>query len=162
MKHFRPVNFLWIGLLIQILLLNSCGPEKEKPLSETEIPIFQAILKENDNVVEALLRSENLVPDTSKLLSLIDSFAAINGNGQKKALEMKEIIQKIDKSNLQTSFENLSKFSEILAATMKTNQLSGGHNQFYCPMVRKTWVLSGKKIRNPYAPEMRDCGELIP
>ncbi|WP_246052610.1 LIC13259/LIC11441 family protein [Leptospira semungkisensis] len=151
-----------IFLILTILISISCGKKEQKPLTEAEKPLFETVLAENDKVVKSLLTTEEVSPNISALLVSVDTLAAAKGGLESTAQEMKTALETAKSPDVKVSFVGFSKFSEILAETMKANGLQSGRNRFYCPMVKKTWVLSGQRIENPYAPDMRDCGDLIP
>ena len=62
---------------------------------------------------------------------------------------------------MEAFFESLSSFSETFTDILKVNNIQTEYNKFYCPMVSKYWVAKGDVIQNPYASDMRECGELV-
>ncbi|MGJ4787688.1 DUF3347 domain-containing protein [Leptospira koniambonensis] len=149
-------------LLSSLLYSLSFCKKEEKPVLETEKPLFEKVLSENDKIIQFLLTTESVSPDVSGLISSLNSLGEAKGGLESSTLEMKNVLEGAKSSDVRISFEAYSKFSEVLASTMKIHGLQSGRNRFYCPMVKKTWVFSGMKILNPYAPDMRDCGDLIP
>ncbi|PNV72614.1 LIC13259/LIC11441 family protein [Leptospira inadai] len=156
------MKFSFAPVFCLITLTVTCGKKEVKPILETEKPLFEALIERNEAVVDGLLKSENQAPNVKELEKALDALISANGGLAESAIEMKKALTDPKTSDLEGSFLAYSSFSEILATTMKARGLDYGRNRFYCPMVKKTWVASGKKIRNPYAPEMRDCGDLIP
>ncbi|PJZ50345.1 LIC13259/LIC11441 family protein [Leptospira saintgironsiae] len=149
-------------ILSSLLYSLSFCKKEEKPLLEAEKPLFEKVLSENDKTIQFLLTTESVSPDVSGLISSLNSLKEAKGGLESSALEMKNVLEEAKSPDVRISFEAYSKFSEILASTMKVRGLQSGRNRFYCPMVKKTWVFAGMKILNPYAPDMRDCGDLIP
>lgn len=136
---------------------------------KSEIPAFQAeeqtlissLLKENQNLIEEMLKDKpNLVwkdfSDTNLKL--------VNSKHPKLREWGQTIADLLPSSNasLDDSMENISKIQEIISVIKVEVPGQSQYQKFYCPMVDKYWVMTGKEIRNPYAPEMRDCGELLP
>ncbi len=156
MKHFA------IMILSLLFFIIACGKKEIKPVSDTEKPLFETVLDENDKIVKGLLTTEDISPDVKNLIAAIEALQAAKGGLEEAALEMKKNLEAVDSKNANISFGAYSKFSETLASTMKTAGLQSGRNRFYCPMVKKTWVFAGGKIQNPYAPDMRDCGDMMP
>lgn len=74
---------------------------------------------------------------------------------------MQNSLKDKETQDVEKFFQAYSSFSENLAESLKLAGGTGVFNRFYCPMVNKTWVSQGTKIQNPYAPEMRDCGDLV-
>ena len=66
-----------------------------------------------------------------------------------------------DIKSLRSGFADLS---DALIALVKANEskLPRHQNlyQAYCPMVKKNWLQADETIRNPYAPQMLDCGSI--
>lgn len=156
------MNRLSILAILIFTFLISCGKKEAKPLTESEKPLFESVLAENDKIVQNLLTTEDVAPDTKALLAAIQALESAKGGLEEVAVEMKNSLGTANSADIQSAFGAYSKFSEILASAMKEKGLQSGRNRFYCPMVKKTWVLVGQKIQNPYAPDMRDCGDIIP
>ncbi|AXR59823.1 LIC13259/LIC11441 family protein [Leptospira mayottensis] len=147
-------------LLISILtFLSSC--KKNLPITESEKDILQQILVENESIHSFLMKEEGKIPDTSKLISRIKELISLNGGLKSSAEKMKNFLEDKDTKDIEKFFQAYSSFSESLADSLKLAGGAGVFNRFYCPMVNKTWVSHGTKIQNPYAPEMRDCGDLV-
>ncbi|EKR66669.1 MULTISPECIES: DUF3347 domain-containing protein [Leptospira] len=148
-------------LLISILIfLFSC--KKAPPvITESEKDILQQILIENESIHSFLMKEEGKIPDTSKLISRIKELISLNGGLKSSAEKMENFLQNKDTKDIEKFFQAYSSFSENLADSLKLAGGAGVFNRFYCPMVNKTWVSYGTKIQNPYAPEMRDCGDLV-
>ncbi|TGK02957.1 hypothetical protein EHQ53_05690 [Leptospira langatensis] len=151
-----------IILILTILLSIAYCKKEQKPVTEAEKPLFESVLSENDKVVKSLLTTEEVSPNISALLASVEALQAAKGGLEPAAQEMRTALETAKSPDAKVSFVGLSKFSELLADTMKANGLQSGRNRFYCPMVKKTWVFSGQRIENPYAADMRDCGDLIP
>lgn len=54
--------------------------------------------------------------------------------------------------------------STSLIKALKTYDLGADYNEYYCPMIEKSWVQNSKKVakvQNPYAPNMPSCGAKV-
>ncbi|MBE8355714.1 DUF3347 domain-containing protein, partial [Leptospira interrogans serovar Pomona] len=123
--------------------------------------VLQQILVENESIHSFLMKEEGKIPDTSKLISHINALISLNGGLKSSAEKMKNFLQDKDTKDIEKFFQAYSSFSENLADSLRLAGGTGVFNRFYCPMINKTWVSHGTKIQNPYAPEMRDCGDLV-
>jgi len=122
------------------------------------------ILAENQKVHVLLLEKSEIIPDTKALLISIKEarlLASKNEDIQKQLDKMESMLTNINSKDKEAFFESLSSFSEILTDILKANQIRTEYNKFYCPMVAKYWIAKGELVENPYAPEMRECGELV-
>lgn len=95
------------------------------------------------------------------MISHINALISLNGGLKSSAEKMKNFLQDKDTKDIEKFFQAYSSFSENLADSLRLAGGTGVFNRFYCPMINKTWVSHGTKIQNPYAPEMRDCGDLV-
>ncbi|MBM9499876.1 DUF3347 domain-containing protein [Leptospira sp. 201903071] len=154
---FRPF-VISAGILV---LLTFCAKQKA-PITEPEKDALQSILLENESIHSFLMKEEEKIPDLSKLEADVRALILLNGGLKTEAEKMLHSLHKKDAKDLEKFFEAYSSFSETLAESVKLAGGNGVFNKFYCPMVKKTWVKQGTKIQNPYAPEMRDCGDLVP
>ncbi|AOP35829.1 hypothetical protein A0128_01260 [Leptospira tipperaryensis] len=154
---YRPF-VISLGILI---FLTFCAKQKT-PITEPEKDALQSILIENESIHSFLMKEEGKIPDVSKLETNIQALNALNGGLKNEAEKMLNSLQKKDTKDVEKFFQAYSSFSEILAESVKLAGGNGVFNKFYCPMVQKTWVSKGTKIQNPYAPEMRDCGDIVP
>lgn len=76
----------------------------------------------------------------------------------RKALPIAEELGKTtDLSKKRELFERLSKELESIVG----HHDKSGVSVFYCPMLKKKWLASGKEIKNPYDSKMKNCGEII-
>ncbi|MDF3818451.1 hypothetical protein P3G55_00990 [Leptospira sp. 96542] len=133
-----------------------------------EIPSFQEshqnlvsnLLAANETLMEELLKDDPK-PNWDDLAKAVAPLAN-SDHPQLKEWGM-GIQSKIPKQNLdlEQSFEPLSEIEIILNEMRKLVPNQSDYYQFYCPMVEKYWVMKGRTVKNPYAPEMRDCGDLI-
>lgn len=66
-------------------------------------------------------------------------------------------------SAAQTSAARLDSYAAIVALIrpVVVKRPHARVHLFYCPMVRKSWVAEGTQVRNPYAADMRSCGDLV-
>jgi len=148
-------QFIFLSALIFVF---HCGG-----LDDSSKKAVRSLLGENQKVHSFLLSHENQLPDIKGLLSVLNSSRDEIKNPEIRSifLEMNAALSKIGPKNKESFFQSYSNFSVILAGVVKKAGLATEYNKFYCPMVRKTWVASGEEIQNPYAPEMRDCGDLV-
>lgn len=147
-------------IFIVLLLIFSCKPQLDVGLKNSLLKI----LSENQKVHEILITKENTIPDTKPLLDSIKEAKLVSDKNEsiKKNLEKMEAdIASISKTDSEAFFASLSSFSETLTEILKANQIQTEYNKFYCPMVAKYWIAKGEIVQNPYAPEMRECGELV-
>ncbi|EMY76986.1 PF11827 family protein [Leptospira weilii serovar Ranarum str. ICFT] len=153
----QKILILSIGILI---FLSSC--KKTPPVvTEPEKDILQQILVENESIHGFLMKEEGKIPDTSRLVARVRELVSLNGGLKSSAEKMQNSLKNQDVKDVEKFFQAYSFFSENLAESLKLAGGTGVFNRFYCPMVNKTWVSQGTKIQNPYAPEMRDCGDLV-
>ncbi|TGK28192.1 DUF3347 domain-containing protein [Leptospira gomenensis] len=143
------------------LLLSACS-KSSLPISEREKDALQRILVENQTIHAFLMKEENKIPNLEPLRSELASLTSLNGGLKSQAETMANSLPSRENKDLEKFFQAYSSFSETLADSVKLAGGNGVFNRFYCPMVKKTWVSQGIKIENPYAPEMRDCGDLVP
>lgn len=122
------------------------------------------ILSENQKIQVQLLSNSELIPDTRMLLEAIKDSKSKTEKSKdlySKLEKLESTIGNINSKDKEAFFESMSSFSEGLTDILKANHIDSEYHKFYCPMVAKYWVAEGEEIQNPYAPEMRDCGELV-
>ncbi|MGJ4747355.1 LIC13259/LIC11441 family protein [Leptospira sp. SA-E8] len=98
--------------------------------------------------------------DVQKLVQLLKEDADHKKDTEKfkKALPIAEELGKTtDLSKKRELFERLSKELESVVG----HHDKSGVSVFYCPMLKKKWLASGKEIKNPYDSKMKNCGEII-
>lgn len=107
------------------------------------------------------MQTENGLPSLQGLEAAVFALeSSRNGKVANLAQKMKVSIQKVNGQNKEEDFQNFSDYSDSLAQIL--NMMDGaGAYKFHCPMVKKSWIAKGKDVKNPYAPEMRTCGDLI-
>jgi hypothetical protein len=146
-------------LIISLSFLSSCEPKKV-PFSEQDIALVSQVFAENQILHEGLLST----PPKLSLDGIKSSIESLSKSTHPLVKEWKEKLSLSLPKNpkdIEASYEDLSKLALILVEIKKEVTLPDNYQQFYCPMVEKYWVAKDKEIRNPYAPEMRDCGEKI-
>jgi|JI8StandDraft_1071087.scaffolds.fasta_scaffold00184_3 hypothetical protein len=151
--------FYWF-LMICVLFIASCESAKI-PYSDQDVALISEVFAETQKMHEGLLRT----PAKLSLEQIQASIESLNKSTHPKIKEWKgQLTASLPKNpqDLEASFEDLSKFSLLLVEIRKEVKLPETYQQFYCPMVEKYWVSKDKEVRNPYSPEMRDCGEKIP
>ncbi len=147
-------------LLILIALISNCESKKNH-FSEKEISLLAEVFQETQKMHEGLLLS----PPTLLIDGISKSINNLGSSDHPRIKDWKSrLTENIPKNpkDLENSFANLSNLSLILVEIKKEVTLPEKFQQFYCPMVEKYWVSNDKEIRNPYAPEMRECGEILP
>ena len=147
-------------IIVLVLFLFSCKSNIDSALKNSLLKI----LSENQKVHEVLLSKTDVIPDTKQLLAAVLEAKSQTGKNEeiKKQLDkIESILSNINSNDKEAFFESLSSFSEALTDILKANQIQTEYNKFYCPMVAKYWVAKGEAVQNPYAPEMRECGELV-
>lgn len=145
-------SFLLLGILF-------CG-KKEVVYSQEDQKSFLTILEANDAILLEFLKEtpkpnwtvwkaslNNLASPSAPLATLVQSILVITPE---------------DSEPIEEQLEKVGKIQELLLAAKESIPSTDTYSKFYCPMVEKRWIMSGRAIRNPFAPEMRDCGELIP
>ncbi len=149
-----------IFLYIFILLGFSC--KKEIPeFSSKEQELVSAFLMENQKIMEEMLKDKPQVR-WDQFLELNKKFVASEHSKMSEwGQKISDLIPK-ESANLEQSFDSISKIQEVFSEMKVLVPGQSAFNKFYCPMVDKYWVMQGRQIQNPYAPEMRDCGEIIP
>lgn len=159
----KTINFL-LNLFLVILLsfLIGCGSKEPVPTQLT-IQAFSQVLQENDKVIESIIKDAESVPDLTALLDAVEKGkSVVIEDGLKRALEEESrILQDASKKGKDEFYEAYSRFAEHISVSMSTGGIQlEEYNRFYCPMVSKYWLARGTDIMNPFAPEMRDCGEI--
>ncbi|PKA14571.1 LIC13259/LIC11441 family protein [Leptospira haakeii] len=97
--------------------------------------------------------------DVQKLVQLLKENADHKKDTEKfkKALPIAEELGKtLDLSKKRELFERLSNELESIVG----HHDKSGISVFYCPMLKKKWLASGKEIKNPYNSKMKNCGEI--
>ncbi|KAA1268877.1 DUF3347 domain-containing protein [Leptospira interrogans] len=148
-------------LIISILTFFSSCKKPNPAVTEQEKDILQQILMENESIHKFLMKEEEKIPDTNQLIAHVVELVSLNGGLKSQAEKMQNSLKDKETQDVEKFFQAYSSFSENLAESLKLAGGTGVFNRFYCPMVNKTWVSQGTKIQNPYAPEMRDCGDLV-
>ncbi len=149
-------------MVLVLSFLIGCGSKEQVP-TELSIQAFTQVLQENDKVIESIIKDGESVPDLTALLNAVEKGKSIViEDGLKRALEEESrILQDASKKGKDEFYEAYSRFAEHISVSMSTGGIQlAEYNRFYCPMVSKYWLARGTDIRNPFAPEMRDCGEI--
>jgi hypothetical protein len=147
-------------LALFLFFLISCKGSIDSSLKNAILKI----LSENQKVHEQLILKSDFIPDTAALLGSIKeakSLSAKSKDLQTELEKLESILIGINTTDSELFFKSMSSFSERLTDILKANQIETEYNKFYCPMVEKYWVAKGEVVQNPYAPEMRECGELV-
>lgn len=153
------MNAFRILLIVLAFFALSCK-EEVVPFETAHENLAAKLLAENQILLEEYLK-EDPKPNW-KVFS--ESLDALGANGHPKLKVWAETLRPFVPANgadLETSYEKISKIQEILIQIKTEVPNQSKYNRFYCPMVDKSWLMTGREVKNPYAPEMRDCGELV-
>ncbi|XDD46272.1 hypothetical protein AB3N60_16435 [Leptospira sp. WS39.C2] len=153
MKVFR------ISLLVLAIFAQSCK-EEVIPFGPNHEKLVETVFVQNQSILEEFLK-EDPKPNWKEFSEAVNGLITNDHPKLKTWGDQLKTNIPSQNSDLESSYEKISKIQEILIQ-MKSevpNQLK--YNRFYCPMVDKSWLMTGKEVKNPYAPEMRDCGELM-
>lgn len=147
-------RFIFILLL---LLLSDC----KKNLPDNIQKSLIAVLSENQLIQEKLLKNEN--PELSTLKKSLKLSMEVAKSVPELQTQLSKLSEELSdqKLNAEETYIQLSKFSEGFSKILLANDIKSEYNRFYCPMVAKYWIAKGVEVQNPYAAEMRDCGELV-
>ncbi len=147
-------------IVIILFFIFSCKGSVDSGLKNSLLKI----LTENQKIHTVLLANTDSIPDTTPVLNAVKEAKSLSEKNEdiKKQLDkMESVLTNINSKDKEAFFESLSSFSETLTDILKANQIKTEYNKFYCPMVAKYWIAKGEEIQNPYAPDMRECGELV-
>ncbi|PJZ78746.1 LIC13259/LIC11441 family protein [Leptospira neocaledonica] len=118
------------------------------------------VLKEVAKIHSSIFSEAPGILDVQKLIQFLKEDADHKKDTEKfkRALPIAEELGKTsDLSKKRELFERLSKELESVVG----HHDKSGVSVFYCPMLKKKWLASGKEIRNPYDSKMKDCGKII-
>lgn len=146
-------------LLFLLSLFANCQPAKI-PYSEKDVQLLKEVFEESQKLHEGLL----LPTPKLSIEGIQRSVNALSSSDHPKIKDWKnQLTENIPKNpnDLELSYDELSKFAITLAEIKNEVKLPDTYQKFYCPMVERYWVSKDKEVRNPYSPEMRDCGEIL-
>lgn len=148
-------------LLSSVFIFLFCKTSKVQFTAE-EIQSIQAIFEENQKVLDFLLKTETQIPSVVSLREVIQTAQSKATHPELKKIfsNLSTLLQAYSEQDKEKAFTTLSNFSEELDKLAVYAGLIEYH-KFFCPMVSKYWVAKGESIHNPYAPDMRECGELV-
>ena len=119
---------------------------------------------------EAYVTTEenNIKEAVEKFVSLLDEMEGANLSPEAKSfwLEKREFFLRHARINLEaeTLEEKRENFVFISHVMIKVVEAFGAEKQLfvdYCPMAEAFWLSEVEPIRNPYMPEMLQCGEVV-
>jgi hypothetical protein len=151
---------MFINLCFFVSFASCSGGKKNLPLSIEDLNSLKLIAAEVLKTHAFLIKEENKLPNLNALTTEIDKLLANTKND-----EVKEFFQKakasleLNPASSDSVFSGLSQISLYLERIHP--ELGMDFKGYYCPMVEKYWIDSSSEVRNPYAPEMRDCGEAV-
>lgn len=153
------MNVFRISLIVLAIFALSCK-EEVVPFETAHENLAAKLLSENQILLEEYLK-DNPKPNWKVFSESLDALGA-SGHPKLKAWadSLRPLIPKTG-TDLETSYEKISKIQAILIQIKTEVPNQTKYNRFYCPMVDKFWLMTGREVKNPYAPEMRDCGELV-
>ncbi len=156
---FKNMKVYALCLLALLFSSLSCS-DRKVTFSEADTVLISTIFQENQKLHEGLL----LTPPRLSTDGIAASTIALSQSQNPRLLEWKtQLLETIPKNpkDLEGSYTDLSKMALVLVEMKKEVPMKETFHQFYCPMVEKYWVAKEKEVRNPYAPDMRDCGDLV-
>lgn len=155
------MNFI-SRIIIVVLLVFSFCKKTQTIVSKEEMESIEIIFQENQKVLDFLLNNENQLPSISVLKDSIFTAKLLVKNSEVNSIleQLEASLKEYNEGEKEKSFLALSRFSEELDRLAVLLNLKDYH-KFFCPMVSKYWVAKGESIHNPYASEMRECGELV-
>nr|WP_232227811.1 hypothetical protein [Leptospira wolbachii] len=153
------MNVFRILLIVLAIFALSCK-EEVVPFTPAHENLAAKLLSENQILLEEYLK-DNPKPNWKVFSETLDALGASGHPKFKAWAETLHPLLPTDGTDLETSYEKISKIQEILIQIKTEVPNQTKYNRFYCPMVDKFWLMTGREVKNPYAPEMRDCGELI-
>ncbi len=170
MKKCRNVKSLIVVLAVVLgFSVVAFAAEKEKPTLQSHLneaaagytkihtALFNDTVKgvrgEAKSIVSALkLAKKNKKRDKELIAAL----------GEVKAAAKKLDVKKLD---LKAARENFGPLSDSFIELIRNHfpeKLSKKYYTFYCPMVERYWLQTGKKTLNPYyGKEMLGCGKIV-
>ncbi|EKJ87456.1 DUF3347 domain-containing protein [Leptospira meyeri] len=158
-KKNQNMNVFRISIIVLAIFALSCK-EEVTPFTSAHQNLAAKLLAENQILLEEYLK-DNPKPDWKIFSEALDAMVA---SGHPKLKSWGENLRPhlpAPGADLDSSYEKISKIQEILIQIKTEVPNQSQYNRFYCPMVDKSWLMTGREVKNPYAPEMRDCGELL-
>jgi hypothetical protein len=144
-----------------LLILSVIGCTTSKvPFQTGDIDLIAAVFAENQKIHEGMLKE----PPKLDFKSYYASIESLSKSKDERILNwQKRLLEQFPKNakDLDTTFDQIAQMAVILLEIKHEVSLPVEYKKFYCPMVDKYWVSSDKFVRNPYASEMRDCGEQV-
>lgn len=153
------MNVFRISLIVFAIFTLSCK-EEVIPFETAHENLAAKLLAENQILLEEYLK-EDPKPNWKTFSEVLDTLATSGHPKLKTWTESLRPLLPTTGSDLESSYEKISKIQEILIQIKTEVPNQSQYNRFYCPMVDKSWLMTGREVKNPYAPEMRDCGELL-
>lgn len=153
-------SFFRFLALIFLLLALSCQ-QADPPFTASEESLVLALLIANEEMHSQLMIEEKI----PNLKPMKQALQALSSQSHPSLLALSESNDKEFKdgqNDLESFYKSLSIFSTKLEPILKKSKAFSEYSAFYCPMVEKTWIAKGLPVRNPFAPDMRDCGDRLP
>ncbi len=159
MKMLKNTSRLFLALAVAALPLAAISAEDKK--------IDDALMEPVKSVLDHYLKIQELL--TKDSTKGVDEHAAaiskaVKGDEMKMlspgvAKQADTLAQAKDLKAARDAFNPLSASLVKYLADHKAGQ--GTYHEAYCPMVKASWLQTGKAIRNPYmGKQMLSCGEL--
>lgn len=148
-------------IIILTLFFSFCKQTKIQLTSE-ELKSIHAIFNENQKIYEFLLNNETQLPSIHSLQSTLEKAKSTSHNSELIQIisNLQNTLIPYNQTDREKAFLALSNFANELDKLAVFADLKEYH-KFFCPMVSKYWVAKGELIQNPYAPDMRECGDLV-
>ncbi len=151
--------FRFLTPLILLLAL-SCQKE-DPPFTASEETLVLSVLAANEEIHSQLMKEEK-IPDLTSIKRALQGLSNQTHPSLLALSEAKDNEFKDGQKDLEAFYTALSTFSTKLEPILKKSAAFSEYSAFYCPMVEKTWIAKGLPVRNPFAPDMRDCGDRLP
>ena len=150
-------------LILFVALFFAFTACKSKPaLSANEAELVTKVLNENQKIHKTLFEHDTKIPSVVSIMKItIDAQEqSVNKDLSNKLTAIIRDLSGIDNNDRETFDNQYSEVSVKIADIIKTFQIKKFY-EFYCPMEKKTCISTGFTIQNPYASDMRDCGEIV-
>jgi len=150
---------------------NQPGAEPAAPVSKPGVEASaEARLALDSVIAEYLAAQQQLTQDNgslaaaalTRLKSSLPPLLMHQGEVGEAARRIDSSIGPVDTNleSLRTRFTTISNAMLTIVAAMPPPIRENGLYHAYCPMVKENWLQTGEAIRNPYDPEMLECGTI--
>jgi hypothetical protein len=131
----------------------------------TETNSRTARMLEQYFVIQKELAADSIqhVPEASgKLMKLARSLAAQDAKRKTDLSAMAETAANLKTADLRSARNAFGELSKPMISYVNSLSLQQRPYQFYCPMVKQSWLQPDQETRNPYyGKSMLECGTLV-